>query len=711
MKKITYAKGAAIALVCATGLSVAEEAQLEEVTVVADAVQTSANEARLAPITVVATADAEGDVVISQTELDNSLANNPRDLFRQTPGVELERVKSGGLGDIKIRGMGGVGSGMSTGQNRVTINVDGVPLPDTFSYAHVNSNTRSTYDIADLKQVNVTKGASTATGGDNGVSGTVNFTTKDPVDYLQDGKSFGGNVRVGYNGYNDGASLGASVAGQFSDNFSAMLSYTGRKFHEVERLGGLDVPGPARTASNPVDADSHNIMSKLVYKANENHEFKLKMERYHFDYNETALNDRMPRLRMLSNSSKSRRTLLSLSHDFHLHHAAFDEGSWRAFYQKTNQGNDNKAGGVFAGSNTRYAVKGFGLSANFKKQLSNHLLSYGADYRHTNTSVSDYWGARLGNFQFQPDTTTKLAKLYLKDDIAFADGRFHLIPAIEFIRYQIAPKSTANYRGAMTKIGKNAFNWQLGATFDINDNHQLFASYASGTRAPSFAEQNSLFVGHSMAVPNPNLKPESNNSFEMGLKSHGRLGNQTLTAFHDSYQDMIETKRIDRRRGQFYNLSDDVVLYGLEYQGVLNLGELGLPQGLKLKGDIAYTKGKNKFTDQPYTHANPVNGSIGLAYDAPSEQWGAQWTTHFAKGKAAKDLPATRQAQALVSPGYGFSDLTAYYKPIKNMQINAGVYNIFDKRYATWSQRRLARSFDTSVEPGRTFAVNFKYDF
>lgn len=679
----------------------------------------------LAPITVVSTMPVtDENVLIDENELNQSTANNARDLFRHKAGVEFEKHSVGGLGDIRIRGMGGLGSSNGTGQNRVAVSVDGVLLPDVFNYGHFTRNTRATFDTSDLKQVEVIKGANPASSLRGGLSGSVNFMTKEPADYYDADEMFGGNFRSGYSGQDDSWFVGATAAGQFSDEFSAMLSYTYRQFHEVENFDGLAVVGEARSAKNPADGDSNNLLTKLVFSPSAKHEFKLKVERFQQDYDTQLLNSKMSAKGDFFDRGDNARHLVSLRHHFKTETAMFDSGHWQLYQQRNRQKRSTDLAYGMSLGNTDYDVKTLGAEAVFNKALSNHQFNYGVRYENTDISVAWQWDAPAWwpgggkgplTTQYQPDTTVKQVTAFVGDDMGFADGRLHILPGIELTHYQINPDASAkNYsaKAPADSQSETELSWRLGATYDLNEQHQVFASYRNGLRVPSFAELNSK-AGHGSAIPNPNLKPETVAGFELGLRSQGSWGSQTLSAFHDSYQQMIAKRTVSREPYQTikYNKNEDVVIYGVEYEGTLNLDPVGLPQGTKLKASLAYTKGKDKTDDQPYSDIDPFNGYLGLAYDAPSEEWGAEVGVNFAAAKQLSAISTKDQERLQPIGGYGVVDLSAYYAFNKSLFINAGVYNVFDKKYATWSESQYAESYEHITEPGRKFAINMRYEF
>lgn len=671
--------------------------------------------------------------IIDENDIDNSLASNPRDLLKSTPGVVLRKGPGSTFDNVRVRGMGTT----EGGADRVAVNIDGVPVADSFTLGHATNNGQSYFDIADLKTVDIKKGAAMVDGERSGIAGTVSFVTKDPKDYIQEGKRFGGNVRVGYSGEDQSASGGFSVAGQFSNEFSGMLSYTYRNFHEIKNFDGKDVVGPDRTAKNPTDANSNNLLAKMVFAPNNENQFKLKLGSYKLDSSTKILNKAQSSLADRFDKIETDRQTIAFTHDFDIGTSLFDKGQWEVYYQNSKTDRNNgfqrysrggRSGVGYVTSATKYKFKDIGASAKFSRKVDNHAIGYGFRFRQTDVKTRLKYSYPNGSklvFQTQPDTVTKEYSLFVNDDISLSNGRLHILPSAEVTHYRVSPKKTKGFMSKYENTSQTAFSWGLGATYDITENHQVFGSYRQGIKVPSLHEQNPGGAFHgTVYVPNPNLKPEKSKTFELGLRSSGDLGSQTVSLFHDGYSNFIHAVKLPNGDYQNQNSKNDITIYGLEYQGVLNLDQLGMAEGLKLKGGLTYTKAKEETENngkQPYSDSDPLTGSIGLAYDDPDGIWGAEWTTYFARAKKAKDInpddlnsPYNKLSPV---PGYGHSNLTIYYKPIKGMHINAGIYNVFDKKYASWadSKDRDAYfnqvSYDQLTEPGRTFGANIRYDF
>ncbi|PIE42376.1 MAG: hypothetical protein CSA47_00720 [Gammaproteobacteria bacterium] len=703
-------------------------------------------------------------VTITDKAIGDAAVNNPRDLIRNIPGVELESRAIDGFAGFRIRGVGGSGSTFRTGQNRIAVNVDGVPLTDTFKTGHAVRVGLPSFATDDLKAVEVIRGPETSISGKSGLAGTMKFVTKDPEDYYDKdaGKHFGGNVRTGYNGANKGFSLGATVAGQMTDQVSAMLSYSHSKSDEMPNydkekryhdngniLIQFPIFNPATMAErvDDVDITTDNVMGKVVFEPSANHRFTIKGE---YGRRNSKSDLSIPQINPLpflpfpgggmafafaarpqqtyTDENTGKRYALSLRHDFELDTAFADSGYWQAHYQnyKNHRANDLSYGIAFG--TTDYKVTGYGAEVNLRKTLSagnsEHTINYGINMQNQESKVRLFWqsiapGMFPPNENYQPDTKTRQITAHINDDIALVDDKLHIMPGIELTHYRIDASPTPGYVGTLTDKSDTHFSWRLGATYDINDNHQAFGGYRQGYKVPSFGELNAdVPVGHNR-IPNPNLKPEKSAGFTLGLRSQGDIGSQTISAFYDTYRDLAIKVDLGPGPGApstTVNMDGKVVVYGLEYQGELDLHRTveALPEGLKLRGSLAYAKGKNKQTNQPYSDVEPLSGSIGLAYDAPSQRWGMALTTNFAKAKKAQDIAAADTNLFPVS-GYGVADLTGYFKPTKGLQINAGVYNLFDKKYAKWSSAQydgiFPQTYNQITEPGRYFGASLKYDF
>ncbi|GKW11174.1 hypothetical protein PEC301899_14560 [Pectobacterium carotovorum subsp. carotovorum] len=121
---------------------------------------------------------------------------------------------------------------------------------------------------------------------------------------------------------------------------------------------------------------------------------------------------------------------------------------------------------------------------------------------------------------------------------------------------------------------------------------------------------------------------------------------------------------------------------------------------------------------------------VGIAYDDPSQRYGAALTSTFQKGKQAQDTNrqnytnagtaiTASTAEYMRIPGYGMVDLTAYYRVTKDVKISGGVYNLTDRKYWDYLSSRQIETDDRqgqydralSTAPGRSFQLGVNVDF
>ena len=141
---------------------------------------------------------------IERERMDELLVRDLKDLFRYEPGITVtDSVGRFGLGDIRIRGLGG---------NRVRIQTDGIPVSDAFSIGSFSNANRNFVDFDTLERVEVVRGPTSSLYGSDALGGVVSFITRDPADYLDAGKDAYFGFRLGYESDWNGLFGGATAA-------------------------------------------------------------------------------------------------------------------------------------------------------------------------------------------------------------------------------------------------------------------------------------------------------------------------------------------------------------------------------------------------------------------------------------------------------------------------------------------------------------------
>ena len=244
----------------------AEEADddLETITVVATRTERSLDE-------VAATVSIK-----SAEEIESELARNIADVVRFEPGVTVSGTGSRfGLTGFKIRGIGG---------NRVLTLIDGVRIPDEFSFGPFLSARRDFVDVDSLERLEIARGPISSLYGSDALGGVVAFTTKGPRNRLAEGRSFAATLKGGHYGADSSSAGTVTLAGEVG-SVSGMLLYTRRTASETDNGGSVAGTGAMRERPDPQDIDLANLTAKVLFSPSDAHEFTLGLDSY---ANETA---------------------------------------------------------------------------------------------------------------------------------------------------------------------------------------------------------------------------------------------------------------------------------------------------------------------------------------------------------------------------------------------------------------------------------------
>ena len=149
---------------------------------------------------------------------------------------------------------------------------------------------------------------------------------------------------------------------------------------------------------------------------------------------------------------------------------------------------------------------------------------------------------------------------------------------------------------------------------------------------------------------------------------------------------------------------DKAKITGVEIDAKLNVGEV-FPSLQGVNASFKFTDQKGRMAgDIPINAIQPRTSVIGIGYDHANEKFGANlYLTHVDAKKAEdtynmfyREEGADNSQVKWRSDAYRLWDLTAYYRPTDHVTLQAGVYNLFDKKYLTWDSARSIRSFGTS---------------
>ena len=681
--------------------------------------------------------------VIDDEQIADELATDIKDLVRYEPGVSVRRAPArfgaalGATGrarneDFIIRGIGG---------NRVLIQVDGIRSPQGFSFGAQDAGRGGYTDVSLVKSVEILRGPASALYGSDGLAGAISFTTSDPVDLVEAGQRFGGFARASYSSADEEFTETAAIAGLFGD-LSAMLSYTRRDFHELENAGEVDGLGSGRTLPNPQDGTSNAFLGKLVWDTGA-HRVRLSGEYLETEVATDVLSGQGPAFLFgpfpswivddLTALDTTERGRVSLDWTY-VGEGAIDYAHAAAYYQTGEdvQFTDEDRSPVSATPrpdrerlNTfENEVYGFSAEARsvFGSDAFRTTLAFGGDASWTRQEglrdgTEPPFGEVFPTRAF-PATDFMLGGVFLATEFTFLDGAVTLFPALRYDFYDLDPTDDPllpDFAGSAQSDDR--LSPKLGVTVKLADDVLLYGNYAQGFRAPTPYQVNNFFenlaYGYT-SLPNPDLGPETSESWEAGIKFSTEAVSLQIAAFTADYDDFISQQVVggsftpmDPAQYQFVNYD------AVEIEGVEAKASFRMENGFYSRFAIAYADGdilSPGAASRPLDTIDPLNLVVGIGYREPQGRFGGELiATHHAR----KPLDETDGGYR--PDAFTILDATAFFAVTDALKLRAGIFNIFDEKYAYWQDVRglsaTSTTTDAYTRPGRNASVSLSFQF
>ncbi|HEJ8040160.1 TonB-dependent hemoglobin/transferrin/lactoferrin family receptor [Serratia marcescens] len=623
----------------------------ETMTVVATGNQRSSFEAPMM-VTVI-----EGNSPESQT------AGTAADMLRRVPGITVTGSGRSNGQDLMMRGYDRRG---------VLTLVDGIRQgTDT---GHING---TFLDPALVKRIEIVRGPSALLYGSGALGGVVSYETVDAADLLLPGQDSGFRV-YGTAGTGDHSlGMGASAYGK-TDNFDGLLSFGSRDVGDLRQGNGFDAPN---------DETISNVLAKGTWKIDDSQSLSGNL-RY---YNNSAQEPKNPQT-PASSSGNLMTDRSTIQRDAALGYKLKPIGQdWldaeaKVYYSDVKINAHANGSEDEARKQTTKGAKLENRTRLFADTFASHLLTYGTEaYKQEQTP-----GGATESF---PHAKINFASGWLQDEITLRDLPVTLLAGTRYDNYKGSSDGYADV---------DADKWSSRGAVSITptDWLMLFGSYSQAFRAPTMGEMYndskhfSIPMGPTTItnywVPNPNLKPETNETQEygFGLRFDDLMLADDSLQFKASY---FDTKAKD------YITTDVTMELGRGPRGpyciscttfstnVDRAKIWGWDATLSYKTpwfgwDLAYnrTRGKNEATGDWLSSINP--DTVTSSLDVPLGETGlsAGWVATFAERATRVETGTAEQA------GYGVNDFYLSYKGrdrLQGMTTTVVLGNAFDKEY------------------------------
>jgi hemoglobin/transferrin/lactoferrin receptor protein len=685
--------------------------------------------------------------VITSEQSEYRLDGDIRDLVRYEPNVSVRNnIARFGLSDFNIRGIGG---------NRVLVEIDNVRMPDSFAIGSFSNASRDGIDLDLLKRVEIVRGSASSLYGSDAIGGVVALTTKDPLDLLGDERSLYFGARGTYGESQDSTSGAATFAARFG-RLSALAIYTHQESGDYENQGDNAALNATRTVPNPQDGYGDSVLLKGVFQASDLQRFRITFENSRHDLFTDVITSRavsaaLDTTRLIGDDEDERRRV-SFEHEFQdLGFSWLDGGVWRVYDQRsqtrqyTMEDRTVRAGPVTT-LRVRDRVFEFDqditggeitLHKTWDVGPGTHRVTVGLEHVDTHTvqlrggvernlttgTVTSQVGPDLYPVRDFPISDTRSSSAYLQDEMRY--GRWIVTPGFRFDRYELKPRPDAIFAAdnpgvVPAPLEDGRVSPKLGVVFRPLDALSVFASYNYGYRSPPYGDVNVGFTnlaGGYTTLPNPNLKSETSDNFETGMKYSKDGLRFDVSAFYNTYEDFIQsfaTLGVNPMTGliefQSQNV-DSVRIYGAELKAGVPLTFGDKLPGLLWQSAIGYSSGTHRETDAPLDTIDPMRVVTGLNYQPVGGRWQTGVSFTWVDSKSQID-PATSQFRP---DSYTVIDLFGEIRLGDHLRLNAGIYNLANEKYWDWADVRGRPATDVAIDrytrPGRSVSASLKVEF
>lgn len=678
--------------------------------------------------------------VISSEDIREGMVEDLDGLLKYEPGLEVETAgtRFGAVG-ISIRGVSG---------NRVALEIDGVPARSAFAIGAYSNGGRALVEPDRLKRVEVLYGPASVMYGSDAMGGVMSFTTWDPADLLvaSDAPAWFG-LRGGYQGAD--SSWVGSVIGAWGEGPHGLLAAgTYRNGHE------LDNKAPEGTPLDPQDWDSQDYMLRYTFDSPGGNLLRLSAERSKRDV-KTEINSllgyggRFRWTTSMNGDDHDDVSRLSANYDFSTE--TWQQGSIR-FYRlehDTDQWTFEERAIAprpvdierrFAYRQNLTGMEGF-LFREFAWGAGEHRIGLGGEWKHSSikemrdglqTSLVDgstsnvILGETMPVRDF-PNSFTDEYGLWIQDEISLVDGSWEVVPALRWDRYDLDPKPDATWSEAnpgtpIVSVSESRVTPRLGVLFHPSSTWSLYGQYSEGFRAPPFEDAN---IGFNLplfgfrAIPNPDLKSETSQGLEFGVRRFTAESRFSFAWFHTDFDDFIESRVLigrDPESGDLIFQSrniDRARIHGLDLRFDQDLSAWNERlDGWMLNFAGYWAEGENRQSGESLNSISPPQAVLGVSWYSPGGRWDFSLTGTFTAEKKASDIDQTDGVRFATS-NWTRLDFSAGWRPSNWLEVRAGIFNLTDKTYWRWLDVANIEADDPMIpvlsRPGRNFSLTARF--
>lgn len=657
--------------------------------------------------------------IITSSDIKKSGATNVRDAITDFANITMTKKVRGGGHEIIVRGMSTDKSLIMVNGHRVANEADGSGLG--------NANALDRINVDNIEKIEIVKGPSSALYGSEAMGGVINIITKGSKEaevrtglvnssedftnwwHLDSGEigKFSATLDMRFNkirrdGSNDSVlsdSFGTAQTYNFNANYqlndhNSLNFYVDHYTQNLKRdLYNGNLKNVKLDFPNGMAPMGKKFMTGDVSMADALANYHYKQQTYGLSWNgKTARNDWQIQTYLSKFDWKSDILYSGGKYTGHSPMAG-GSGMGRAGMGGSSMGRPSMGGGsspsemdwnktfntfmgltytndVNVNSNKIFVIEG----RNSTKINDNHRITYGAEYikntvKGTNFGDDNQFGVTHIGSVSKNGVTKEISEkeidtyaAYLQDEINY--GKWFIVPAIRYDHHENFGSHTSP---------------KLGLTYKANDTFRVKANYGKGFKAPTIQNLYCKLVtnmgkpGIITVNPNANLRPETSNSWDVGVEKEWGKISTSLVYFDTKLENMITTEKIDRNSYRYINVGN-VRVKGIEHTLGYELNPMW-----KFKVNSTWLDAVNKDKNQLLPQRSRLSQIYSLSFDDGKDiGWSAVlWDELNYKYVT----PVTVKGDIVAGPKktYNLLNFTLTRKINKDTKIYGSVQNIFDK--------------------------------
>jgi hemoglobin/transferrin/lactoferrin receptor protein len=683
--------------------------------------------------------------VINAKQMAEMNAQTTADVLTNTGQIFVQKSQQGG-GSPVLRGFEA---------SRIQLNIDGVRYNNAiFRSGHLQNIISVDNNILD--RIEILSGPSSTIHGSDALGGVILMKTKDPIlGKTRRVEITGANALVRYatanreNTTSAGISFGnkkwASLTNvtysEFGDlvqgrNGADSITKLWKKNFVVQRINGQDSMlkngNPYKqvaTAYNQLD-----LLQKFVFTPNRNTKHGV-----NFQLSNSSNIPRYDRLTETTSTGQAKnaewfygpqvRSLAAYKYEATKLRGFFDDFAVTASHQFWKESRNNRGFGksVLNQREERINVLGYNISARKKGKI--HELSIGTDAQF-NFLKSQASGLNINTGAVNkidtryPDGDNKMNLLgfFAQHTMKLDDGKIVINDGLRFnynYLHSTIIDTAIQFHLPVVDLKQNntALTGNIGVAYLPDNDLRLTANFSTGFRSPNFDDMTKIFESNKnqLIVPNPNLKPEFTQNFELGMQYNKGITSFNAYGFYTNFVNAIVTDFFSYQGADsaLYN-GNMTRVFASQNKAKAFLYGGGVDATLRptanfsLFASINYTYGRfdNDTALVPLDHIPPITGRIGLRY-AESKWYSELYTLYNGKKVLSNYNPGGEDNLIYATPNGMPSWYTVNLRIgatlMEHLVLQTGIENILDKNYRYFASGMSA--------PGRNLVVALRYQF